>query len=567
LPGFDASDLLRTDLEVEQDGASDAVVEPPDGDDSDLPERDGVSDSTDRGETGTDVETDFTDTDVEVDVADAPIDTPNDRSDAADVSRDEDAIDLRPEADRDVEVDADRDVEVDADRDVEVDADRDVEVDADPDVDSCEPNDDCVFGIGACEVPGDWVCDDSPEGGICSGEPGPPQPGLCNGVDDDCDGPIDEGGIFETFEFSMDPTGNGAVAVLDVEGVRVGSTIFAYVQYLPDAGGGKLARLVRFDENGEDFEMAEFEESCDSNPQIAANNHVVVVACDRHALDLTASLYYWPTLERITQLNFLEGADSSRQFRNIDLGIFAGTPADETLDALIDVTSLFFTYQQTISRGSTVVLASFLPASEGLGTLDFIEVSGSSAPSVALNGPIGDGVGTLIHSYFSASSDELVVVERDFETLDEIGRRSTDVAGDPCAGMYGSETHWVTQGSEALVAFTTARRVEGECPAASGSMNTSVLYAWDEETLSFLAEASASRAELAVDPARTDGAWIRIPAGAATLDYSYLVDAETEARQSNDMTRAVRDILPTSSYFMLLSPAGDMLQADVLACD
>ena len=52
----------------------------------------------------------------------------------------------------------------------------------------------CTVGSGACANPnGVWVCDSSMPGGHrCNGSPKPPGVEVCNGVDDDCDGKVDE---------------------------------------------------------------------------------------------------------------------------------------------------------------------------------------------------------------------------------------------------------------------------------------------------------------------------------------------------------------------------------------
>jgi hypothetical protein len=52
----------------------------------------------------------------------------------------------------------------------------------------------CTVGSGACANPnGMWVCDNSMPGGHrCNGAPRPPGTETCNGLDDDCDGRVDE---------------------------------------------------------------------------------------------------------------------------------------------------------------------------------------------------------------------------------------------------------------------------------------------------------------------------------------------------------------------------------------
>ncbi len=50
----------------------------------------------------------------------------------------------------------------------------------------------CTAGVGACLQRGVFVCDS--DGALtCSVQPGPPLPERCNGIDDDCDGAVDDG--------------------------------------------------------------------------------------------------------------------------------------------------------------------------------------------------------------------------------------------------------------------------------------------------------------------------------------------------------------------------------------
>ncbi|MCB9733537.1 MAG: D-alanyl-D-alanine carboxypeptidase family protein [Deltaproteobacteria bacterium] len=53
----------------------------------------------------------------------------------------------------------------------------------------------CVAGYEGCETPGFWACD-TDGGRVCAAaDPWAANPEICNGVDDDCDGRTDEGGL------------------------------------------------------------------------------------------------------------------------------------------------------------------------------------------------------------------------------------------------------------------------------------------------------------------------------------------------------------------------------------
>jgi hypothetical protein len=49
----------------------------------------------------------------------------------------------------------------------------------------------CTLGVGACERPGLIICDNG--NSVCNATPGSPSPELCNGIDDNCNGVIDDG--------------------------------------------------------------------------------------------------------------------------------------------------------------------------------------------------------------------------------------------------------------------------------------------------------------------------------------------------------------------------------------
>jgi len=68
----------------------------------------------------------------------------------------------------------------------------DEDCDGEVDEDFPELGQSCSLGIGSCESVGEWVCDG--EGGtVCDAVPGTPaESDLCNGADDNCDGDVDE---------------------------------------------------------------------------------------------------------------------------------------------------------------------------------------------------------------------------------------------------------------------------------------------------------------------------------------------------------------------------------------
>jgi len=53
----------------------------------------------------------------------------------------------------------------------------------------------CLVGVGACQRAGYKVCSIDGLGTICNVQAGNPSTEICNGVDDDCDGSIDENGV------------------------------------------------------------------------------------------------------------------------------------------------------------------------------------------------------------------------------------------------------------------------------------------------------------------------------------------------------------------------------------
>lgn len=51
----------------------------------------------------------------------------------------------------------------------------------------------CYVGVGACRVSGTWRCRSDQSGAMCNASPGEPSREICDGIDNDCDGDVDEG--------------------------------------------------------------------------------------------------------------------------------------------------------------------------------------------------------------------------------------------------------------------------------------------------------------------------------------------------------------------------------------
>ena len=82
-----------------------------------------------------------------------------------------------------------------------------IDDDCDGGVDNYTTNQTCLAGVGACQTTGHIIC----ENGIlvCDAIPGDPVEEICgNGIDDDCDGEIDEGCI-EICDNGIDDDGDG----------------------------------------------------------------------------------------------------------------------------------------------------------------------------------------------------------------------------------------------------------------------------------------------------------------------------------------------------------------------
>lgn len=67
----------------------------------------------------------------------------------------------------------------------------------------------CSVGVGACQVTGTTVCTEA--GAVCDAIPGTPSNEICDGIDNDCDGAIDEDGVCRNNQCDSEQIGNPCV--------------------------------------------------------------------------------------------------------------------------------------------------------------------------------------------------------------------------------------------------------------------------------------------------------------------------------------------------------------------
>ena len=74
----------------------------------------------------------------------------------------------------------------------------------------------CTVGVGQCQASGSTVCSTDGSGTVCSVAPGTPSAEICDGLDNDCDGATDEGGIFSGY---LQPVNADGTSIFNLKSV------------------------------------------------------------------------------------------------------------------------------------------------------------------------------------------------------------------------------------------------------------------------------------------------------------------------------------------------------------
>ena len=97
----------------------------------------------------------------------------------------------------------------------------------------------CTAGVGACARTGSWVCNAAQTGTTCTATAGTPTTETCNGIDDDCNGTVDNG-----------PSTTCAAAI-DLGTLNAGATVFTRTDFVPSTAGAEQWYLVRLPLNAD----------------------------------------------------------------------------------------------------------------------------------------------------------------------------------------------------------------------------------------------------------------------------------------------------------------------------
>ncbi len=104
---------------------------------------------------------------------------------------------------------------------------------------------DCVVGVGACARQGVSLCRDGGE--VCSATPGQPSAEVCDEVDNDCNGRVDDGLVCRVFESCLDALNNGfrQSGIYRLAPAAGAAPVDVYCDQVTDGGGWTLVGSTR----------------------------------------------------------------------------------------------------------------------------------------------------------------------------------------------------------------------------------------------------------------------------------------------------------------------------------
>ncbi len=275
-----------------------------------------------------------------------------------------------------------------------------------------------------------------------------------------------------------------------------------------------------------------------------------MTTCDS---DGTITIEIWDpaTLSLVDTGVFEEPGPAS--FHNVDVTAVPRASDDDDIVVL-------FTYQQLNTVDTTVVVASWIPATDDL---EFIEIDNASSPSIVASdlGFLAD-TGFVSLVYYDDVTDALITEVLRYTDFASFGSDTIAIPGGSCDVVATTETVWQAVDTETRFLYT------GQRDLGSGCEQVSVLYAGALSGLSQIGAHSAVVADIAVDPSVGSVVWLRRPP-AGGWHFGYIAAGSgTETRQSNDIPRSgFTDVIDTSTYFGVMNANLGSLYWNILGCD